>query len=71
MGPHQRLYLHEGVILGVRPAPRLTWGYWGAAIRAISSMWKSWDVIELEFTIVVEEEGILGTGFLDYVGGSS
>lgn len=68
MGVPQRTYGYGGVVLGINPYPRLTWGYWGAAIRAIDSMWKSWDVVELEFVIGVEEEGILGRGFLVRVG---
>lgn len=64
IGVTERTYGHGGVVLGIEPAPRLTWGYWGAAIRALNSMWASWDAIELEFVIGVEEEGILGHGFL-------
>ena len=71
MGPQQRVYADGSVILGIKPGPELTWGYWGATIRAIASMWKSWDTIELEFVIGVEEEGVLGTGFLTTISGSS
>lgn len=64
MGPRLRSYESGGVILGVKPTEELTWGYWGATIRAIDSMWQAWDVIVLEFVIGVEVEGVLGRGFL-------
>lgn len=67
VGVAQRTYEYDGVVLGLIPNPRLTWGYWGATIRAIDSMWRSWDVVELEFVIGVQEEGILGRGFLTTV----
>jgi len=67
MGVPQRTYGYDSVVLGIKPDPRLTWGYWGAAIRAINLMWRSWDVIELEFVIGVQEEGVLGRGFLTTV----
>lgn len=67
MGQSQRVYGYGSVVLGVKPGPGLTWGYWGAAIRAVDSMWRSWDAIELDFVIGVEDEGVLGTGFLTTV----
>jgi hypothetical protein len=54
-------------MVGIIPQEGLTWGYWGAAIRAVDSMWRSWDVIELEFVIGVETKGVLGRGFLTSV----
>lgn len=42
----------------------MTWGYWGAAIRSIDSMWKNWDMVELEFVVGVEVEGVVGRGFI-------
>lgn len=71
MGVGLRLYPYEGVLSGIQPGPDLTWGYWGAAVRAIASMWNSWDVIELEFVIGVEHEGVVGRGFLTTVSGTS
>ena len=71
MGVAQRTYEYGGVELGVDPYPRLSWGYWGATIRAIDAMWKAWDAIELEFVIGVEEEGILGRGFLRNLDGET
>ena len=64
MGTKPRLYIHEDVILEIEPGPRLTWGYWGAAIRALNTMWGEWDVIQLEFAVLVESEGVLGRGYL-------
>ena len=64
MGTKQRLYIHEDVVLGIDPGPTMTWGYWGVAIRALDKMWRDWDVVELEFAIVVERDGLIGTGFL-------
>ncbi|KAL6713247.1 hypothetical protein ACLMJK_009368 [Lecanora helva] len=69
MGPRQRVYEYGGVVLGIKPDQGLTWGYWGAAIRAIDSMWKSWDVVGLEFVIGVQEVGVVGRGFLKGVDG--
>lgn len=64
MGVPLRTYGYGSVMLGIKPNPRLTWGYWGAAIRALDSMWRSWDAIELEFVIGVQDEGVLGRGFV-------
>lgn len=64
MGTKQRLYAHGDVVIGIKPEENMTWGYWGAAIRSIDSMWKSWDVVELEFVVGVEVEGVVGRGFI-------
>lgn len=64
MGSRDRTYAHENIIITIEPGPRLIWGYWGAAIRAIDSMWRVWDVIEMDFEILVETEGILGKGYM-------
>ena len=64
MNDRRRLWGYGGVVVGIDPEPNMTWGYWGAALRAISSMWQSWDIIELDFVIDVENVGEMGTGFL-------
>ena len=64
MGDRRRLWGYGGVVLSLDPRPGMTWGYWGALIRAFNSMWTSWDIIALDFVIDVEDEGELASGFL-------
>jgi len=47
-----------------RARPKMTWGYWGEAIRATDRIWRDWDPTELDFVMLVEDEGSLARGFL-------
>ncbi|KAL8660690.1 MAG: hypothetical protein Q9202_006304 [Teloschistes flavicans] len=64
MGTKPRRYTDRGVIIEIEPGPRLMWGYWGTAIRAIDRFWGEWDAVEMEFAILVETEGVVGKGFV-------
>lgn len=69
MGTTERVYIYEDVAIGIDPGPQLLWGYWGEAIRALNWMWMDWDIIQLDFWIVVEHKGVLGRGFVHSVPG--
>ncbi|KAL8775197.1 MAG: hypothetical protein Q9203_004002 [Teloschistes exilis] len=64
MGTHKRRYIDRGVMVEIEPGPRLTWGYWGAAITAIDRMWNEYDAVEMHFSIIVALEGIVGKGYI-------
>ncbi|KAL9579657.1 MAG: hypothetical protein Q9212_004984 [Teloschistes hypoglaucus] len=67
MGDHKRRYVDRGVIVEIDPTPRLTWGYWGAAITAIDGMWNEYDAVEMHFSIILALEGIVGKGYIGNV----